>query len=69
MRNGWLDKKENSFKLHQIIKEYLKKQKKFILYISIKEVNFIIQFIKEIKHNIKKEEKLNYQKRGKFSKD
>lgn len=25
-KNGWLDKKENSFKLHQIIKEYLKGQ-------------------------------------------
>ena len=25
-KNGWLDKKENSFKLHQIIKEYLKSQ-------------------------------------------
>lgn len=25
-KNGWLDKKENSFKLHQIIKEYLKRQ-------------------------------------------
>ena len=68
-KNGWLDKKENSFKLHQIIKEYLKKQKKFILYISIKEVNFIIQFIKEIEHNIKKEEKLSYQKRGRYCKD
>lgn len=25
-KNGWLDKKENSFKLHQIIKEYLKRK-------------------------------------------
>jgi len=25
-KNGWLDKKENSFKLHQIIKEYLTRQ-------------------------------------------
>ena len=27
-KNGWLDKKENSFKLHQIIKEYLKRKEK-----------------------------------------
>jgi hypothetical protein len=52
-------------------KEYMKKAKNiFSLYEYKKsELHDSIQFIKEIEHNIKKEEKLNYQKRGKFCKE
>lgn len=52
-------------------KEYMEKAKNiFSLYeYKNKEMYNANQFIKEIEHNIKKEEKLNYQKRGKFCKE
>lgn len=52
-------------------KAYMQKAKNiFSLYeYKNKEVIIINQFIKEIEHNIKKEEKLNYQKRGRHCKD
>ena len=52
-------------------KEYMGKAKNIYSLYDYKKNEFYdsIQFIKKIEHNIKKEEKLNYQKRGKFCKE